>query len=172
MEEIINKVAGSGLVTIDLEEFLEPGERVIFDIKPHLFQETILREKDFRDFISKNDWSIYKDKMVAITCTADAIVPTWAYMLIALAMKPFAKNVVFGSLQDLDKQIFSEKLSVLVVEKFRNARLVIKGCGDKRIPVNAYIQLCNLLQPVAKSIMFGEPCSTVPLFKAKANNKP
>jgi hypothetical protein len=167
MTEIVNKVAGSGLVTIDLEEFLETGERVIFDLKPFLFQELMLREKDFRESVRIHPWDSYKDKLVAVTCTADAIVPTWAFMLVALALQPFAKSVVFGDLKDLDVQVFAEKLAKIDPEKYRGARIVVKGCGDKRIPMNAYLQLCGILAPVAKSIMFGEPCSTVPLFKAK-----
>jgi len=164
--EITNKVAGSGIVTIDLEEFYIHGERILFDIKPHLFQELILREKDFREFIKTNDWSIYKDKLVALTCTADAIVPTWAYMLLTLALEPFAKKIVFGNLNELETILFSEKLALLDTSTYKDARVVIKGCGDIDIPKNAYVQLTALLKPNAKSIMYGEPCSTVPLFKA------
>ena len=164
--EITNKVAGSGIVTIDLEEFYIHGERILFDIKPHLFQELILREKDFREFIKTNDWSIYKDKLVALTCTADAIVPTWAYMLLTLALEPFAKKIVFGNLNELETILFSEKLALLDTSTYKDARVVIKGCGDIDIPKNAYVQLTALLRPTAKSIMYGEPCSTVPLFKA------
>jgi hypothetical protein len=166
-KEIVNKVAGSGLVTIDLEEFIVPGERVLFDIRPHLFQELILREKDFREFIKNNDWSVYQDKLVALICTSDAIVPTWAYMLLDIALEPFAKKVVFGNLDDLENILFTEALSKLDVSKFKDARIVIKGCGDKKIPVNAYVQMTALLKPHVKSIMYGEPCSTVPLYKSK-----
>lgn len=164
--EIVNKVANSGIITINLEDFLTPGERVVFDIKPLLFQELILREKDFREFIKNNDWSVYKDKLVALTSTADAIVPTWAFMLLSLALEPYAKKIVFGSLNDLETILFSERLSSLNVNEFKDARVVIKGCGDQAIPVNAYVQIASLLKPVAKSIMYGEPCSTVPLYKA------
>lgn len=167
MEEIINKVANSGIVSIDLEDFYEPSEKVIFDIKPHLFKELILKEKDFRDFIKTNDWQIYQNKIVGITCSNDAIVPTWAYMLLTLALAPVAKKVFFGNLNDVENFLFAEKLAQLDVNQFRNARVVIKGCGDKPIPVNAFTQLTTLLQPVARSIMYGEPCSTVPLYKAK-----
>jgi hypothetical protein len=167
--EITNKVAGSGIVTIDLEEFYIHGERILFDIKPHLFQELILREKDFREFIKTNDWSIYKGKLVALTCTADAIVPTWAYMLLTLALEPFAKKIVFGNLQELETILFSEKLALLDTSTYKDARVVIKGCGDIDIPKNAYVQLTALLKPTAKSIMYGEPCSTVPLYKTVKN---
>jgi hypothetical protein len=167
MNEIINKVAGSGIVSIDLEEFFTPGERVIFDIKPHLFQELILKEKDFREFIKNNDWSVYKDKIIGIICTSDAIVPTWAYMLLSLALEPFAKRIFFGNLQEVENYLFAEKLSSIEPEKYKGARIVVKGCSDSHIPVNAYVQLTNLLKPFAKSIMYGEPCSTVPLYKSK-----
>jgi hypothetical protein len=164
--EITNKVASSGIVTIDLEEFYIKGERILFDIKPYLFQELILREKDFREFIKTNDWSIYKDKLVALTCTADAIVPTWAYMLLTLALEPFAQKIVFGNLHELETILFAEKLALLNPLDYKDARVVIKGCGDIDIPKNAYVQLTSLLKPVVKSIMYGEPCSTVPLYKA------
>ncbi len=167
MDEIINKVANSGIVTIDLEELYIEGERVLFDIKPHLFMEQILKEKDFREFIKTNDWSIYKDKIVGLICTADAIVPTWAYMLLTLALEPYAKRTIFGNLNEIENILFFEKLNALDVSQFKDARVVIKGCGEKEIPKNAYVQLTTLLKPVAKSIMYGEPCSTVPLYKAK-----
>lgn len=165
--EIKNKVATSSIITINLEELYVKGERVVFDIKPHLFQELILREKDFRHFIKTNNWSIYKDKLIALTCTADAIVPTWAYMLLTLALEPFAKKIVFGNLGELETLLFAEKLTTLNVEDYTDARVVIKGCGDIDIPKNAYVQLSALLKPIAKSIMYGEPCSTVPLYKVK-----
>ena len=167
MEEIINKVANSGIVSIDLEEFYDPAERVIFDIRPHLYMELMLKEKDFREFIKTNNWSLYEDKIVGIICSSDAIVPTWAYMLLTLALKPFAKKVLFGNLDEIENLLFAEKLSQLDISKYQKARVVIKGCGDKKIPVNAFVQLTTLLQPVAKSILYGEPCSTVPLYKAK-----
>lgn len=166
MDEIINKVSNSGIITIDLEEFYVEGERVLFDIKPHLFMEQILKEKDFREFIKTNDWSMYKDKIVGLICTADAIVPTWAYMLLTLALEPYAKRVLFGNLNELETILFSEKLSTLNISHYNAARVVIKGCGEKKLPINAYVQLTTLLKPIAKSIMYGEPCSTVPLFKA------
>jgi hypothetical protein len=168
MEEIVNKVAGSGIVNIDLEEFYTEGERIIFDIKPHLFQELILKEKPFREFIKLNDWSLYRNKIVGIVCSADAIVPTWAYMLITLALEPYATRTFFGDLNEVENLLFTEKLAALDPTKYKDARIVIKGCGDKKVPVNAFVQVTALLKPVAKSIMYGEPCSTVPLYKAKA----
>lgn len=167
MSEIVNKVTQSGIVTINLEEFFVPGERVIFDIKPHLFQELILKEKDFRDFVKTNDWSVYQDKLVGIVCSSDAIVPTWAYMLLAMAMEPFAKRVFFAGASEIENLLFAEQLATINPNDYKDARIVIKGCSDKPVPTNAFVQVANLLKPVAKSIMYGEPCSTVPLYKAK-----
>ena len=165
MEEITNKVANSGLITIDPGEMYLPGERVLLDIKDQLFRELILREKDFREFIKAHDWSQYKDKYVALTCSADAIIPDWAWMLLASSLEPFAKKIVFGSLEVLETVLFDEILSGFDAEKYRGERIVIKGCGDKPVPKSAYIELTRKLRPVVKSIMYGEPCSTVPVYK-------
>jgi hypothetical protein len=167
MSEIINKVSASGLVSIDLEAFYVQGERVTFDLKPHLFQELILKEKDFRAFVKSNDWSIYSDKIVGVVCSSDAIVPTWAYMLLTLAIEPFAKRVFFGTIEDIENLLFAEKISAIDPSIYKGARVVIKGCGEKQIPVNAFVQLTKIIKPYVKSIMYGEPCSTVPLYKAK-----
>ncbi len=166
MDELVNKVAQSGILTIDLEQYYPEGKRVLLDIKPLLFQELILKEKDFRDFIKNEDWSKYKDSFVAITCTNDAIVPTWAYMLLTLALKPYAKKVVFGSPETLETVLFEEIIDKLDVSGYKDARIVIKGCGDKAVPISAYVALTEKIKPLAKSIMYGEPCSTVPLYKA------
>lgn len=165
MEEIVNKVAGSGLVTIDLEEFYPKGERVVLDIKDQLFQGLLLREKDFREYIKQEDWSKYKDTYVAVTCSADAIIPTWAYMLLASALEPFAKKVVFGSAETLETVLYDELLRGLDVQQYKDARVVIKGCGNLPVPRAAYVELTRLLRPHVKSIMYGEPCSTVPIYK-------
>lgn len=165
MEEIVNKVAGSGLITIDLGDMYPAGERVLIDIKDQLFQELILREKDFREYIKTHDWSQYSEKYVALTCSADAIIPDWAWMLLASALAPFAKKIVFGTTELLETVLFDELLSAFDIEQYRDARIVIKGCGDKPVPKTAYIELTKKLQPVAKSIMYGEPCSTVPVYK-------
>ena len=167
MEEIVNKVSSSGLVTIDLEEFYQVGERVLFDIKDLLFQGLILREKDFRGYIKNEDWSKYKNKYVAIICSADAIVPTWAYMLLSVALEPFASKVVFGTLEVLETVLYAEKLAKLDISQYNDTRVVIKGCGKLPVPNNAYVELTRLLRPVVKSMMYGEPCSTVPLYKKK-----
>ena len=166
-EEIKNKVADSGLTTIDLEELFPEGERVLFDIKPLLFQELILKEKDFREFIKNEDWSKYNNKFVAIICSSDAIVPTWAYMLLSLSLQPFAKKIVFGNLEMLENSLFDELLNKIDFSQYKDSRIVIKGCSGKPVPVNAFVKLSAALKPFAKSIMYGEPCSTVPLYKAK-----
>jgi hypothetical protein len=165
--EIVNKVAESGLVSIDLEELYVPGERVLFDLKGWLFEELILKEKDFREQIKNHDWTHYKDKLVALTCTADAIVPTWAFMLIATKLEPFAKKIVFGDLKKLEEELFHEQIQKLQLENYRNQRIVIKGCSKVEVPASAYVEVTSLLRPVAKSIMYGEPCSTVPIYKSK-----
>jgi len=164
-DEIINKVAQSGIVTIDLEEYYPEGKRVILDIKPLLFQELILKEKDFRDHLKNEDWSKYQDCYVAITCSNDAIVPTWAYMLLTLSLEPFAKKIVFGTLETLETVLYQEIIDKMDVLKYKDARIVIKGCGDKAVTISAYVALAKKLKPLAKSIMYGEPCSTVPLYK-------
>ncbi len=164
-EPITNKVAASGLVSIDLEEYYLKGERVLFDIKELLFQGLILREKDFREFIKNEDWSKYKDKYVAVFCSTDAIVPTWAYMMLAIHLEPFAKKVVFGNLETLETILYIETLQKINLNDFKDARIVIKGCGNFPVPIAAYVEVTRLLRHVAKSIMYGEPCSTVPLYK-------
>jgi hypothetical protein len=166
-KEILNRVSTSQLVTLDLEEFYTSGERILFDIKELLFQELILKEKDFRDFIKSHNWSMYANKYVAITCSADAVVPTWAYMLLAAALQPHASTVIFGSLQDLEIHLFNQALNKIDWNKFSNAKVVIKGCSKVEVPVSIYVEATNRLRPLASSIMFGEPCSTVPVFKKK-----
>jgi len=167
MEEssIVNKVANSALISFDLEEYYPQGERVLYDIKENLFQGLVLREKDFREFLSSNDWSQYQDKYVAIHCSVDAIVPTWAYMLLVSKLVPYAKKVVFGGIADLESFLFQEALSKLDIESFRDAKIVIKGCSKVAVPEYAYVEIVSMLQPVASSIMYGEPCSTVPIYK-------
>jgi len=164
--EIVNKVDQSGLVQFDLEELYVKGERVLFDLKGWLFEELILKEKDFRERIRNHDWKFYQDKFVAVTCTADAIVPTWAYMLVASQLEPYAKKVVFGDLKKLEETLFHESIFQLNPENFRNRKVVIKGCSD-HVPVSAYVDLTNFLRPLVKSVMYGEPCSTVPVYKSK-----
>lgn len=164
--EIINKVANSGLITIDLEEFYPKGERIVFDLKPLLFQELILKEKDFREFIKNHDWKQYASKFIAITCTADAIVPTWAFMLVSIALAPYAKKIVYGDVTTLEAILFSEALQKINYADYQDKRVVVKGCGNLPVSINAYVELVKELKPFVKSIMYGEPCSTVPLYKA------
>ena len=166
-ENIVNKVAQSGLISFDLADLYPAGDRILYDIKDNLFHGLILKEKDFREFIKQHDWSQYAGKHAAITCSADAIVPTWAYMLLANKMSPFAATVVFGNLETLETLLFERAINNLDIEKYRDERIVVKGCGDTPIPVSAYVELTSRLTKVAKSIMYGEPCSTVPLFKRK-----
>jgi hypothetical protein len=165
MSEIINKVAASGLVTIDLESMYPAGQRSVIDIREQLWMELALKEKDFREWIKTNDWERYRGHFVAVTCSNDAIIPNWAYMLVASALSGVARKVVFGSVDQLETAIFSELIAALPGEEYADKRLVIKGCSDLPVPVSAYVELVAKLQPVAKSIMFGEPCSTVPVFK-------
>jgi len=166
-ENFVNKVAASGLVTLNLEDYFHQGERIVYDIKDNLFHGLMLREKDFREFIKSHDWSVYADKNIAIICSADAIVPTWAYMLLASKMKPYANEVIFGSLHTLEAMLFVRALSKIDVNSFANERVVIKGCADIEVPIAAYVEITSLLTPVVKSIMYGEPCSTVPIYKRK-----
>jgi len=166
-ENIINKVAQSGLVTFDPANLCPVGERVLYDIKDNLFMGLMLREKDFREFIKAHDWQQYQDKYVAVTCSADAIVPTWAYMLLANKLNPYAKKVVFGDLNILETVLYEEAISKINLEAFRDQRVVIKGCGDITVPESAYVSLTFRLTAVVKSILYGEPCSTVPVYKRK-----
>lgn len=164
-DQIINRVATSGLVSLDLEEHYPVGERILYDLKDNLFMGLILKEKDFRTFLKAHDWSQYAHQHVAVTCTEDAIVPTWAYMLLALHLRPHATTVVFGDLQKLEEQLFETAISKIAIETYRNARVVVKGCSKVPVPTSAYVRIAALLQPVVQSLMFGEPCSTVPLYK-------
>jgi len=166
-ESFVNKVAQSGLVTLDPASFYPPGERVVYDIKDNLFHGLILREKDFREFVKGHDWAQYQDKNVGITCTADAIVPAWAYMLLANRMAPYAREIVFGDIEVLETVLFDKMMAKADFEQYRDQRIVLKGCGDVDVPVSAYVELTKKLTPLAKSLMFGEPCSTVPIYKRK-----
>ena len=162
---IINKVAESGLITIDLSRYIPEGDIITFDITPHLFQGLILKEKDFRAFVKENDWNLYAGKNVAVICSADAIVPTWAYMLLATKLNPLVYNMIFGNEETLSTLLFDVAIKKIDFSIYKDQRIVIKGCSDPRIPVSAYVSLTASLMPIAKSIMYGEPCSTVPLYK-------
>ena len=166
-ELIINKVINSGLVTFDLEDLYDQGERVVYDLKDNLFMGMILKEKDFREFLKNHDWTQYTGKNIAVVCSEDAIVPTWAYMLLTLKLQPVANLIVFGSLEELENKLFFDALNKVDMEEFRGARVVVKGCSKVPVPTAAYVEITRLLQPVVQSLMFGEPCSTVPLYKKK-----
>jgi len=162
---IVNKVAQSGLVTVDLANYHPKADNVVYDIKDNLFHGLILKEKDFREFIKTHDWSQYAGKHVAITCTTDAIVPTWAYMLLANKLEPYATTVIFGDSEELLRIQYAAAIEQIDMEQFRDQRVVVKGCGDTFIPESTFVQFTVKLSKVAKSIMYGEPCSTVPVFK-------
>ncbi len=166
-DEIVNRVAGSILKTIDLEDYYPTGIRTVIDIKQWLFHELILKESDFREYLKNHDWSQYDQHFVALTCSVDDIIPSWAYMLITTYISPFAKKTVVGSISNLETAIYQEIIQNLNLDAFIDKPIIIKGCANKPIPETAYIHLIERLQPVVKSIMFGEACSTVPLFKKK-----
>jgi len=167
-KEIINKVADSGLINLDLADYYPKGERVIYDIKQNLWQEFVLKEKDFRQFVRENDWSVYQDKFVALINSADAIVPSWAYMILTDALEPYAKEVVNGDLETLETVIFLNSMEKnLIPVDYKDKRVIIKGCGEIPIPDSAYVKAVNLLKPVVISLMYGEACSAVPVYKKK-----
>ncbi|SDG81593.1 DUF2480 family protein [Winogradskyella thalassocola] len=166
-EEIINRVANSKLKVIDLEDYYPKGERVLFDIKDWLMEGLVLREKDFRAFVSEHNWSQYQDCYVALYCSTDAIVPDWAYMLISIELQDYAKLTVIGSLDDLESILYAQIISNLEVAQYEGLPVIIKGCSHKPVPSNALVLLSQKLKPIARTIMFGEACSSVPLFKRK-----
>ncbi|MBO6879416.1 DUF2480 family protein [Winogradskyella sp.] len=166
-QEIINRVANSKLKVIDLEDYYPEGKRVLFDIKDWLLEGLVLREKDFRQHVSEHDWSQYKDCYVALHCSTDAIVPDWAYMLISLQLQEFSKLTVIGPLDQLESIIYTSIISDLDLTVYKDMPVIIKGCSHKPVPANALILLSQKLKPIAKSIMFGEACSSVPLYKRK-----
>jgi len=165
--EIINRVANSKLVTFDLEDFYPKGERVVFDIRDWLLEGLVLRETVFREKALAHDWSQYQDSYVSLLCSTDAIIPAWAYLLLATHMQPFAKKVVTGDLELLETVVYTEIIKDLDVSALEGKPIIVKGCSHKPVPQNAYLLLIEKLQPVAKSILYGEACSSVPLFKNK-----
>jgi hypothetical protein len=166
-EEIVNKVAQSGIITLDLSEMRPSGERVLLDIAPQLWQGIALKEKDFRDWVKETDWSSYSGKHVAVTCSADAIIPSWAYMLLSTELSPCASTLFFGDLDGLEEMLFKTAIEELNLSSYTNARIMLKGCGDK-VPTGSYLYLTAALRPVVSSLMFGEPCSAVPVYKKKS----
>jgi hypothetical protein len=165
--EIVNRVAQSALITINLEDFYHTGERVVFDMKECLYMGLILREKDFREWVKTHDWEQYNGKNVSIICSADAVVPTWAYMLVAERLQTHANFFVFGSVEMLENALFLKALQNITPQEYEDKMVVIKGCFDKPVPTGAYTEITRLLAPYVKSLMYGEPCSTVPIFKRK-----
>lgn len=166
-ELFVNKVAESGLISIDLATFLPKNEVVVFDIKPFLFRELIVKEKEFRAALSELDWSTYKDKIVGVFCSTDAIIPMWANMLVASCLSNIAKAVFFGDENGVREQLLLQGINDIKDSDYTDQRVVIKGCGDLPIGASAYIAITQKLRPVVKSIMYGEPCSTVPVYKKK-----
>jgi hypothetical protein len=166
-EAFVNKVAESGLISFDLEEYYPKGNIIVFDLKGYLFMELILKEKDFRAALQTTDWEQYKGANVAITCSADAIIPMWANMLVASYLQPYAAQVVFGDEKKLISTLLLKNLAAVKGEAYTDSRVVVKGCGDLDIPEAAYVEITNILRPYVKSIMYGEPCSTVPIYKKK-----
>jgi hypothetical protein len=164
-EAIVNKVSESGLITLDLEQYYPREEVVLYDLKDYLFMGLILKEKDFRESLKNLDWEVYKNKYVGVTCSADAIIPPWAYMLAASYLQPVAKDVIMGDEKEVHKTIFLKNIQGIDANEFTGQRVVVKGCGDTPIGEFAYMEITKLLRPVVKTIMYGEPCSTVPIYK-------
>jgi hypothetical protein len=164
-DEIVNRVANSSLVTFNLEDYFPDETIAEIDLASLLHQSIILREKDLRDFIKNHDWSAYTQKHVAIHCSVDAVIPTWAFILIGIAVQPFALSVIYGHREELIGHLYRSALERIDWEQFRDQKVVIKGCNDKGVPLTAYVDAAARLRPLAASLMFGEPCSTIPLFK-------
>tara|TARA_R110002051_G_scaffold244070_1_gene304045 strand:+ start:5799 stop:6302 length:504 start_codon:yes stop_codon:yes gene_type:complete len=167
MEEIVNRVSQSKLITFDLEDYYPKGKRVVIDIKDWLFEGFILREKDFREILEHHNWEQYQDAYVALSCSTDAIIPGWAYMLIATKLQPHTKKVIIGSLEDLESSLYQTILENLDVSEYAGKPVIIKGCSNKPVPANAYLWATTKIQTVAKNVMYGEACSSVPLYKKK-----
>jgi hypothetical protein len=164
---LINRVAKSGIITINLEDYFPQEDILEFDITDYLFRGLILREKDFRASLEGHDWTQYRDKNLAVHCSADAIVPVWAFQLVTVNAADYAKNIALGNSKDFLTAYYYKTLQALDIDQFKDKRCVIKGCGNLPVPISAYTEIVRLLAPVAKKIMYGEPCSMVPLFKKK-----
>ncbi len=169
--DLVNKVAQSGIVTFDLEEFFpDPASIIAFDLKDYLFRGLILKEKDFREALAAFDWASFTGKHIALFCSADAIIPNWAWMLVTVNAEPYAAGIYMGTVPEVVKRIYRAQLDALDTAQFKDQRVVIKGCSDKEVPVDAYLEITRILRPIVKSIMYGEPCSTVPVYKKKEAN--
>jgi hypothetical protein len=165
MAEFVNKVAESGLITIDLENWYPKGEIVVLDLKDYLFMGMIVKEKEFRDSLKNTDWETYRNKMVSVICSADAIIPSWAFMLVASYLQPVCKELALATPEEMRKQVFLRNIQSINPVDYRDQRVIIKGCGDTPIGDFAYLEITRILRPVVRSLMYGEPCSTVPVFK-------
>ena len=168
-EEIVNRVANSKLITFNLEDYYPEGERVLFDVKDWLLEGFVLRESEFREQAKNHDWSQYEGKFIALTCSSDAIIPAWAFMLLATYLQPYAKKVITGDLESLETVLYTEVISKMDVSTLQDKPVIVKGCAHKPVPKNAYLLLIEKLQPVVKSLMYGEACSSVPLYKKPKN---
>ncbi|UBZ08313.1 DUF2480 family protein [Salegentibacter mishustinae] len=168
-EEIVNRVANSKLITFNLEDYYPEGERVLFDVKDWLLEGFVLRESEFREQAKNHDWSQYEGKFIALTCSSDAIIPAWAFMLLATNLQPYAKKVITGDLETLETVLYTEVISKMDVSNLQDKPVIVKGCAHKPVPKNAYLLLIEKLQPVVKSLMYGEACSSVPLYKKPKN---
>ncbi|MBX7108492.1 MAG: DUF2480 family protein [Chitinophagales bacterium] len=171
-EKLVNRVADSGLITLDLEEYFPQQPKEAFDLKDFLFMGLILKEKDYREALKSFDWGKYRGKNVAVFCSADAIIPVWAYMLAGVYLEPLANRFYFCSVEEMESKIYEETIAGLDVEVFKDQRVIIKGCSDKPVPVSAYLAITRKLRPVARSLMYGEACSNVPLYKQKSGPIP
>ncbi|NND93663.1 MAG: DUF2480 family protein [Flavobacteriales bacterium] len=169
-DEIVNKVAQSGIITLDMASFRPEGERVAIDIADHLWQGIALKEKDFRDLIKSVDWSSYEGKHVAIFCSADAVIPSWAFMLLSTELNPYATTIHYGSLATLEEYLFRCSIESADLSEYKEKRIMLAGCGDS-VPMGSYVYLTSALTPIVKSLMFGEPCSAVPVYKNKKKNQ-
>ena len=168
-EEIVNRVANSKLITFNLEDYYPEGERVLFDVKDWLLEGFVLRESEFREQAKNHDWSQYEGKFIALSCSSDAIIPAWAFMLLATYLQPYAKKVITGDLETLETVLYTDVISKLDVSELQDKPVIVKGCAHKPVPKNAYLLLIEKLQPVVKSLMYGEACSSVPLYKKPKN---
>lgn len=164
-EEIINRVANSKLVVLDLEDYYPKGRRILIDVKDWLYEGFVLREKEFRAHLKQHDWTQYQDCYVALTCSTDAIIPAWAYMLIVLELEAVSKKTIIGDLEQLETSVYQNIINHLDLDEYIGKPVIIKGCAHKPIPRNAYLMITEKLKPLALSIMFGEACSSVPLYK-------
>lgn len=166
-EEIVNKVEQSGLINIELDSFLKGKKIVMLDIQDQLYEGLVLKEKDFRQFISEHNWTRYSDSILGVFCSSDAIIPMWTYMLIASAAKPFANEIIFGNNEQVKIELINQSIKTMNVSDYKDERVIVKGCSNINLPEQSYIYITEKLQPVVKSLMFGEACSTVPIYKRK-----